>query len=1829
MQMGASSQSFSALWHSHDKAEEKDLPKSRIEVLDSIIVKAQNEKAYGHLLKAMLKRVEAVTAITPDSLVPEVKRLTKNAEAVKGDPVLKAVYHTVLGALYEENSLLDENADSVSADYYSKALSDPDLLARTKAEGYEPLVKVKDDSKYFDNDLLSVVAFKAKRYQMLHQHYSKNNNRTAACLAAYYWLENQMNYDDSEKAIAERIQQVDSLLNIYGDLKVAGELALLKSSLMGSSSKVGAEEHLQFIDMAMKKWKDWPRIKQLTNTHNHLIQPSYMMNFGSLVLLPHQERKIELVDIRNLRSITMHIWRVNIDAYEDYNIQDEKIYAKVKKAIVKGSERQITREFAPKRDFELWNDSLTVPALDPGVYLLEVTTDNKEVDKPRQLFYVSDVFLLRQGLPENKTRYVVVSATTGQPLKKASIKWGVEDKKAEQKVVVRNCDNKGELVTAPVGDYMRKIQAFTQKDNFCPSQGYWNSFYSFRSAPHLSHYTNLYTDRAIYRPGQTVHVSLLSFTRTDGLETKAAANKRVTISLLDVNRKEVGSKEVVTDDFGKASAEFQLPESGLTGSFLLKAQEASVSFRVEEYKRPTFEVEMKKPEQTYRHGDTILVEGTARTFSGVPVQGAKVVYTVDRRKSWWWDYSSSDEEQLYNDTTITDDEGHFKVSMPMLLPKNVAEGYAKRPSYYNIVASVQVTDLGGETHEARLSLPVSNREKALYFSLPQKAEKNQLGKVIFHLCNVAGTPVDGDVNYFVDDDTKMYTAKANVEMEISEIPGFKVSGKHTIKAICEGDTIEQSMVVFSLDDKRPCIETHAWFYASGSSFNDDQTPVYVQVGSSDPDTRVYYNVFSGNRILEQGSFVLDNANKTTKWTYKEEYGTGVLITYAWVRDGVAYSYNHPIRRPLPDKRILLKWETFRNKLTPGEEEEWTLKATYPDGKPADAQFMATIYDQSLDQIASHNWWLSAHLEAGVPYTSWRCDHWNNFSLGGAQSFKWVGVPNLTFTEFDNRLFDLWMPRMYFAKSRGGGRRNLMSANMATVDMMRMEEKVFDVVEKMPAPLDAEASLQGSIAGLEVKEDLSNNDSDNADAPEDNIQVRENLDETAAFFTNAVTDENGIISLKFRLPESVTTWRVMGIATDRNICYGNLTDEAVAQKDLMVVPNMPRFVRLGDHANISARIFNATDKTIKGKAYLQLTDPDDESIVESQTVDFQIEAGKTGNATFSLTPKGQPRLLVCKVMAKTDDGASDGEQHYLPVLSNMELVTRTMPFTQNGPQLTAIDLQKLFPASASDGKLTIEYTNNPAWLMIQALPTMAPGDSDDAITQAMSYYANSLGQYISKLSPNIRQTIMKWRDEMGQESSLSSNLAKNAELKDLLLNETPWVSKADKEESQKRNLIKFFDEHTINFRLSSAVDKLRELQLSDGSWAWWKGMKGSRYVTTAVSEMLFRLNRMIGTQNNTDMMLKKAAGYLENCLKEDAEELRKLEKKGLKVSPYESSVAILYNFAIDNRKVSDNVKKDVDYLVNLFEKKNVELTIFGKARGAVILSYFGKKKKAEEYLKSIGEYAVVTKDMGRYFDTRKAYYSWCSYQIPTEVAAIEAYKMLLPEQEKAVEEMRIWLLQQKRAQMWNTPINSVDAIYAFLDGNLKSLDSGVNTRLAIDGVDLQTAQGTAGLGYVKTAMKADGLKKFEADKKSDGSSWGALSAQFMQKVNEVEISSSDISVKRELLAPNKTLKVGDKVTMRITIKAERNLDFVEVVDRRAACLEPVEQRSGYHGGYYIATKDYTTAYYFDHMAKGTHIVEADYYIDREGDYETGTCKVQCAYAPEFSATGKALKFEVKK
>lgn len=1801
--MQVAAQTYDNLWKQAEINAQKDQPKSEIAVMKKIIAKASAAKDYGQLLAAEIRQMTLWKEISADSLTPNVKRM--EAEVLKvNDPALKAVRYAVLGKVYRDMN------EKKSQEFFKKALGQPELLARHTSAEYVPLTLKGVDGSSFNNDLLHLIGFEAdskEAYLQLYTYYNKVGNRGAACLCAYKLIEKYRQDDVREVKKSKYLQTIDSLIQIYQDIPEAGELAVEHFRFMEGATDAKPQDKLNYINYALSRWGEWSRMNELRNAQKRLTEPMFQVKDMPQVLRPGEKVWVQL-DVRNLQNLKISISRLNITADNDYNAQDEATYKMLLKKTTKLHQKDFSRDYYGRPDYETVKDSIEIGGNLPlGAYLMEVTSDNTGIAPQRELFYVSNLAVMIQQLPDDKHRYVVVNATDGQPVPGAKIMlydrdYDVKTGKWKRLVHARlTTDENGEAYFKNVDG---NVLISTSNDKFTPAKDIYLSRtrYYEQKDDKIKH--QLFTDRSIYRPGQTVHASAISYIVKKGLDASVPGKSmELNFILRDANGKQVAEQKATTDEYGTASVDFELPKEGQTGLYFISVNGTVTKYvRVEEYKRPTFEITFPKVNEKYNWGDTVVVKATAKTYSGVPVQGAKVEYQVTRRNQLWWWGAGSAGQLVKTDSCVTREDGTFDVEIPLeasLSGKDEADmsEFMRIARFFNFEVSAIVTDISGESHEGVMSLPLGTKPTILTVNLPKRIETDSLKTVTFAYRNASGMPISSRLKYRIDKG-EWKDAEANAPVSIKEYASSSASsslvwksGVHQLEAICGQDTLQQKFTLFSMKDTHPVEPTTEWYYQTAKTFPRDGKPVYIQVGSSENGAHIVYSIIAGNKLLEKGAWELGDSIVTLPFTYKEEYASGIVLNYSFVKQGKCYTRMMSIARPLPEKKLNIAWKTFRNRLTPGQKEEWTLKITTPDGKPAKAQLMSVLYDKSLDQIAPHSWKMSLGFSQWLPSCYWTSNLWYyTMDLLGVYPTKYFDQKQLDVDKFDGKFFS------YYAYMQAVELSKLERSSGGTVESVRIQKdevvreeakgiwirsskmtrvgaaapsanKVFDVVEEMPQF----AGGSGSDAGQFL----------------DKVQVRENMNETAFFYPALESDNNGNVAIRFTLPESVTTWKFMGLAHDKEMRNGLLVDEAVAQKTVMVQPNMPRFLREGDKSTIVVKLFNTSDKKVSGNARMQILDPETNKVVWQKTQNYCIDA--EGSATISFDVQGLKEGVYINKVVAAGNGYSDGEQHYLPVLSNRELVVNTLPITLHQKGEQSFDLSKLFlnkegkqAKDAEEAKVTIEYTNNPSWLMVKALPAISNPDEEDAISLMSAIYANTITNHVQKhLS----------LENLTQES----------------------------------------------IRLQNQVEKLKKLQNPDGSFSWWKGMKGSRYMTTSVAEMMVRLNAIAGVQKSTARMLASAIDYLSWQTAQEVREMKKQEEKKQKVNPSEQALHYLYILSVDGRKMKQNLEQDKAYLLDKMSKMTGDFSIYGKARAAVVLARNSQqnaayREKAGEYLQSVNEYAVYREEMGRYYDTRKALYSWRNYKIPTQVSVIEAMQMLKPNDKQTIEELQRWLLMSKRTQVWDTPVNTVDAVYAFMKGNENNWSrKAENAVLKLDGKLLPMPQDSTTLGYVKTERPGK-ASKLSIDKKSDYTSWGAVYAEFKQPISEIGSMESGIKVRRVIVPAESESKgnaqVGEKVKVTLIITADRDYDFVQITDKRAACLEPVNQLSGYQWGIgcYVSPRDHATNFYFDRLSKGKHIVEMEYYVDRKGDYQSGTCIAECTYSPEFS--GRTETYELK-
>ena len=1844
--------SYSQLWRQYTRAADKDQPRTQLALLRKIAAKASTERAYGHLLKAQLIQVNVWQELSPDSLQPAVRRLEQAYhKAAGGNEVLAGVYASALGHAYDVfPQLADDEAGAraQSLAWYDRSMACPDALAKAYATGYEPFVVDGVDSRFFGDDLLHIIGFQAGRTQFLHQYYEKAGNRPASCLTALKLLRRRRPQTVSQLRKSTYLLSVDSLLNAYQDLQVAGEVAIERYNIMAEANDVEPKEMMAFIDYSLVHWGAWPRMNILRNAQSRLTLPSFHVSVGADVLLPGRPYTVQLLRVCNVGELTMTVRRLNVDGDTQLNPADDRDYAKLKTRLSADVAFSQTRRYIGIPAYKVTRDSMTLSPLPVGVYLAEFTTNNAAVRPERMLLRVSNLSVVYEPLPDHKVRFAVLDATTGLPVSGAALRVAYNDygdRRDGQKTLTLTCDTNGEAVlNDTVRGGWRTYYAYTPADKALPFHRWYNGYYGTSLGNATEPCVNLFTDRAIYRPGQTVQLSAIAFNK-GRKGSSVCEGEKVSISLSDANGKELKTVDVVTDAYGTAATSFVLPATGLTGRFSLSATmgdgkaRARVGVRVEEYKRPTFDITFDKPSARYQAGDTLTVDAQARTFGGMAVQGAKVLYRVVRRPALWWGRSSLRDRMviLYTDSTTTDLNGAFKARVPLLMPDRDDDDVARLSRFYTFEVSAVVTEAGGESHEASLSVPLGDKPTALTCDLPDKIERDSLRAVRFSYLNAAGQPVDGTVTFYIDD--QRFTTPANVACVLPS--ATLSSASHLLTAYCGNDTISRHFTVFAMDDKRVATHTHDWFYASARRFPADGSPVYVQVGSSDSVQHVLYTIFSGRQMLENGVLSLkDGEVSTRQLTYKPEYGDGLLLTCVWVKEGQVYRHTATIACPQPDTRLRTSWSTFRDRLTPGQKEEWTLHITAPDGKAAKAQAMLTMYDKSLDQLVKHRWTINNSWKTYLPSTRWYAADRSSLSVYGEMAFRPLGERNLAFSYF-NFPFMRARDEMFVPLAGGALYRN--SAAYPESELRSVTGKVFYTMEKASSadalPMGAMAKKMYATAAPMTSGAEADGGDDEAGAIGSDVALRQNFTETAFFMPAVETDTKGNVKVKFTLPESVTTWRLMGLAHDALMNTAHIEAEAVAQKQLMVETNLPRFVRTGDKGVIMARLSNTAGRDIRGTARLELLHPDTRKVVFQLAVPFQVTADATATLAFPFDMGKVPNdgLLVCRVTAQ-GNGFSDGEQRWLPVLAASQLVTTSASFTQQGAGVKSVDLQPLFAGNdAQKQRLVVEYTNHPAWLMVQTLPSVSSPRDNDAVSLATAYYATAMGRRLMALSPVIGQTVEQWR--MGAGKQQKSALALNDDVKDILLDETPWVASAEDESEQMQRLASFYDANTLDGQCGAWLAKLQQLQRFEGSFGWWPGMDGNAYVTLSVAEMLVRLSACGVQDASASQVLDKAIGWLGGEMARECNDMRQREQKGEKrVVPSAAAASYLYVCSLTGARQKMTLKRqtDFDYLVRHLARQNGDLDIEAKAQAAVVMARNGRKAEAMTLIESMRQYLVSKPGMGSYYDTRKASYSWRDYRIPTQVAAIEAISLVQPADTATVAAMQLWLLQSKRTQGWDTPLNTVDAVSAFLAGDARALtaDGAKAATLKVDGRQMEQPRLMAGLGYVKATKEAGAMCTFTAEKHTDGLSWGAVYAQSVLPVENVRKASEGLAVERHFykdgqrLASLDGLKVGDRITVRIDVTADRDYDFVSVADHRAACMEPTSQLSGYRDGCYVSTRDHATYFHFDRLSKGRHTVQASYYIDRIGTYRSGLCTVQCAYSPEFAGRDKAVEMVCK-
>lgn len=1863
--MGAPAQSYDKLWQEAKAHVDNDLPKSAIEVVNKIQQKAVTEGNDAQLLRVMLTQRMLGAELSADSVAPWLQRM-EAALAAETKPAMQALWHVALAKCYEGTSygqvlvidgktLTHDALQQRAKTHYEASLTNLDALADARVDDYLPLFTKHEGSACYHNDLLHVVlndycesgvtkqGDKQAWTEKIAAFYKARHANDAALLLSLRALEQRYENASVKGRIEHNAyykalcQLTDEYAGADSCVKIYEAMVALQANYVQEGRPYAAHNDSVLVAQAEKGIslsKKGLAANELRNFVARMTTPAVSADGLQRVCYPGSQLTLAF-RTRHLREVELRVTRLPKSAAELHAADNDALKALAKKA---GSDActitrlQLTGQTAP---YAWRTDSVRfeVPNV-PGVYYVELVGDGRVLESSTMA--VSSLSAVRFATPGGKTRITMVDSQTGRPVTGVQLTAYRYDNRSNKLRQIRTYDTDAEgnvSLQTDVNRYDATLYAATTAtDAASPLFNINDIRYYDTQRQWAETRVQLYTDRAIYRPGQKVAFSAVAFTR-EGDVHRVRPALQLKATLRNANGKVVDTLLVQTDAFGTASGEFALPQACLPGRFSISVDNRSVSgrnyFRVEAYKRPTFTATTQPVKAAYALGDSVTVEGEAKTYSGVAVADARVQYTV-RRTAWF--FYNDDEMAPQSGETTTDAEGRFKLPVLLESPENEADTVLPRYNRYAYVVDYTVTAPNGETAQGSATLNVATRKAWLEVSAPQTIYRRQgaaLPTFGIRQLNAQGEDMAAKGTFVLrrgGAEVARGVFDTNEPLAISQLAQLP-SAQYTLSvqtAEAAADTV--TFTLLRDTDTTPVVANQPFFFYKETA--NDGAAARIVVGSTEKDACLFYDVVAGKRVVESRRIMLNNELLHLTFDYKEAYGDGAVLCLAMVRHGQLYEESVSVEKPKPDKRLLLHWTSFRSRLTPGQQEEWRVQITRPDGTPADAQMMACLYDASLDALVKNTWAdYAVNFYRNLPSPLWQTN-WTvrGLALYGVYDYKRLSVPDVQYSRWRNDLFHY--ERVY---------------DLAGIRPRRMRTMTTLEVDK-PMMMLAKANVATDMYDAGAAESASSNQkkeaAGGAPQPLQTAAPRTNFAETAYFRPALRTNSKGEVVMAFTLPESMTQWNFAALAHDRNMNHGRLDTTVVARKDFMVEPALPRFLRQGDTTDLPVKVTNLSDKAVSATLTLTLGDALNGQLHHKADAKVTLAPGESHVYTFPYQAKGNEGVMVCRAMAQ-GKGFADGEEHYLPVLTNEVQVTRTLPFSQTKAGVLTLRTDTLFNVEeASHRALSVEVSSNPTWYAVTALPALQGTDGCiSANDWATRFYAMAIGQQVVHDNPEIKALAS---------GSSTAELDALAKLKaEGLTDLTPWLQQGAAEQERAEALRQMFDAELTAARMATAIDKLRTLQQADGAYSWYPGMGGNAYTTLEVAILLARVENLTSCQQG-HRQLAQAMDWLKQYMAGVVREMKRAEKEtGHKVLPGELAMRYLYLLTLTGDKLDDNAS----YLVARAALQNQEFTMYGKAVAVQVMARYGKKAEAELLLKSLLEHTVTKDSMGRWFDTPRAEWSWRSYRIPTQCMAIEALHAL--GHEMAADEMRLWLLQAKRTQMWETSRASADAVYALLATGGKQ--QGVmplaektpvyytlynhNKVVGFNAKSQSSMPQT--VGYFKqtyTDASATGATTVRLDKRTDGLSWGSVYATFSAPASRVSTEGKGLLLTRkfeveragEWVAVNgtTTLVKGDRVRQVFTITADRDYDFVALSASRPACLQPAQPLSGYAWNMalpaYRAVHDATTDYFVEKLRKGTHQFAEELFVDRSGQFATGVATVSCVYAPEFCGTAGEVK-----
>ena len=1901
-------QSYDNLWKQTREAQAKNRPMTMIDLNDQIYRRALAEKNMAQMLKAYVSREAYERFLTPDSLYSTlndlerwVERSTDKVEKALLHSLLAYEY-----ADYWEKNLyrIQERADIVtekpSADIRTwssgrfveqvtahglASLANDDLLVEMVTSDYQPFIEQNDGSAYYGHDLYHLLfhrtinAFEKMSgtyadslfqslsdslYHRMLDVYTHLPNRPEAIILATldYWqwkTGNYLNrapqlrpYDRNRELENSYMQMIDGLMEKYADCPAIVEAYICKAKWMSHGGKGRSiAEALRLCDEGIRNYPSYNRIGELRLIRDRLLQPQVSIRSNDFCY-PGDTLKLN-VTYRTLNTpIQLNIYATNATMHSyRYDCNDDEEFRKCAPRLVYSTKHLLTPlpafDKLPADIPYLPSDTVLnfpLPS-EPGIYVVEASPQTENGHMSRCFLSVSRLRMFTLDIGNGVIEVTTLDNRSGHPISDVTVDFYTGEDPTSLKPLKSVATGTDGKALVDLGKGIRTIHYVAHKGNDRSIQIQRLDLAQVASqVPETDYKLVLFTDRAIYRPGQTVCLKGVAYSQ-NGDKAEVICKEPIELELLDSTDGLIAARKVVTNDFGSFSAEFTLPAICLNGKFSLSAQgkaEVTVRFHVEDYKRPTFEIVFQPITFPYRLGETVTVSGQVKNFSGVALQKRPLAYRVIRHNPIIF-HRSPQKEVLATDTISLDSEGRF--SIPVKLDTLRLEPFmlelfnlSQLSCHYTYEIEAAVTDDSGETRTASYNLFAGRKALELDVFCPSLICKEDTDGWMLRAYNEESVCQTLYADWRIDRTPLEQQIQANPPLlsgtcRTDSLQPYALwkslpSGGYrlTITAIDSlGHQAEtyQDFVWFSRQDVRPPLHTPLFFYEGRTEVGvGEQASFYV--GTSYKDAYLLMDVFTGEKRMDSRVLHLSDTLMYVKMPYLETYGESVTVQFALLREGQRYDESVLLKRKQPDMRLNLKWQVFRDHLRPLQDEEWKLVVSHPDGLPASAEVLAFMYDASLDDF--YRW-----------YPRWNVlfrRDWNergryvssqtNLRLSPGYTLPDRQVPVLRYDHFFSPTVHSW------------------------VSIEKSKDKGYTiVVTGFPSPRSA-TLVQSVRAGK--REGIVYEPWSDDEEPGRGNTLRTDFSETAFFYPNLRTNERGEVEIAFTTPESLTRWNFRCYAHTREMRTATLETSVVTAKEFMVRPGLPRFLRVGDCASIPATVSNLTPKAVKGNVWLQLFDPLTEKVVRTCKQRFKVECGGHTTVCFNFEVDGQYDLLGIRLTADSKN-FSDGEQHLLPVLSDKKWLKESLPFDLQGNDTCMLRIDTLFNHDshlATHRRLTVEVAGNPAWLAIQALPTWAEPAYEDAISWALAYYANTLAKSIVVSQPRIMSVLEAWQISDASEELVQSRLFQNQELKNMPIFETPWLSDSSRETDRMQGLARLLDVNRQRNLQRVALARLGELQNEEGAWSWYKGMGSDRFVTTFITTLLVRLPLLTGMPLDEDAlwMKQRALDFLQKKAQKESEQ-RSGRYSAVPFSDY--TLHYLYLLALESTPLPATCQPMFkDFLEQLPRLLNAG-TIQAKAQAAIVLLVNGYRSDATDFMTSLKEHLTHDPRMGTHFAFNDHRYGWGMVPIPEHVATIEALARF-DGNEALIEEMKRWLLKQKQTVLWNNSVASAEAVYALLCTGRNWLADRGEVQISLDNKPISTIWSTLqnhplqGLGYIKETFAEDDAvwkaQTMTVAKRDSGMAWGAVYAQYLLPITAARRQGGELDIEKQLyvqrqdasgrsvlypIAGNTSLRVGDKVVTRLILRLERAMDYIQLEDYRASCLEPISVLSGFHGNrsldYYVDTKDVSTRFFMDHLGKGVYVLEYSCYVTRSGVYQCGLATAQCAYAPELTAHTK--------